>query len=69
MQKAKDFRDQTVEELETLVGEKRKALFELVNAVKFSKKAEKPHLISQTKKEIARLHTVMTEKRAEKQQG
>jgi large subunit ribosomal protein L29 len=69
MQKAKDFRDQTIDELEALLSDMRKKLFELVNAVKFNKKAEKPHLISQTKKEIARLHTVITEKRAENQQG
>lgn len=69
MTKAKEMRDQSFEELEAHLNDSRKALFELVNAVRLSKKADKPHLITQTKKEIARLHTVITEKQAANQQG
>lgn len=69
MLKSKELRDQSLEELEARLSDSRKSLFELINAVKFTKKAEKPHLIPQTKKEIARLLTVITEKRAAKQTG
>lgn len=62
MHKAKDLRDQSVEDLENLYEDSRKKLFVLRNQAKMEKKNERPHEIKQTRKDIARLLTVMTEK-------
>lgn len=62
MRKAKDFRDQTAEEVEAAYSDTRKELFHLVNEMKRTKKVEKPHLLREKKKEIARMLTVLTEK-------
>ncbi len=64
MTKAKDYRDQTIEELEAACQDARKALFTLVNQQKQTKKSEKPHLVRQKRKDIARLLTVITEKQS-----
>lgn len=69
MLKAKDLRDQTVEELEALCMDCRKSLFRLVNEAKQAKKAEKPHLIREKKKDIAKLLTVIHQKQLAKQQS
>lgn len=63
MKKAKEYRDQTIEELQSAVVDCRKELFHMVNEKKQSKKLEKPHLIQTTRKNIARLLTVMNEKK------
>ncbi|CDZ80470.1 50S ribosomal protein L29 [Candidatus Rubidus massiliensis] len=62
MSKAKDLRDLSSEELENSCQEARKELFQLVNENKMNKKTEKPHLIREKKKEIARMLTIMHEK-------
>jgi large subunit ribosomal protein L29 len=62
MKKANDFRDQTLDELDATYRDLRKTLFQLVNELRHEKKLEKPHLIRQTKKEIARLLTIVSEK-------
>lgn len=62
MKKARDFREMSSEELEAEYSEKCKELFQLRNQFKHDKKLEKPHLISHTKREIARLLTVLNEK-------
>jgi large subunit ribosomal protein L29 len=67
MLKAQDLRDQTVEELKALVTEKRRALFDLINTFKTAHKLDKPHLVRQTRKDIARLLTVLNEKQSAKQ--
>jgi len=59
MLKAKDLRDQSVEELEAQYVDSRKALFVLTNMARSAKKAEKPHLIREKRKDIARLLTVI----------
>lgn len=64
MTKASEFRDQTVEELIASCEDARKALFQLVNQNKQTKKMDKPHLIRQKRKDIARLLTVITEKQS-----
>ena len=66
MLKAKDLRDQSIEELEATQRDLTKELWELVNAAKHTKKVEKPHLINQKKKDIARLLTVINEKQLAK---
>lgn len=63
MYKAKDLRDQSLDELEAIYDESCKKLFELINLYKTQKKREKPHEIKHTRKDIARLLTIMTEKR------
>lgn len=64
MKKAKEFRDLSVEELEATYHDSRAALFQLLNEKKQSKQFEKPHRIKETKKEIARLLTVLNEKKS-----
>jgi large subunit ribosomal protein L29 len=66
MAKAKDLRDQSIDELEAAYNDTRKELFQLVNELKRTKKMEKPHLLRQKRKDIARLLTVITEKQAAK---
>ena len=62
MYKAKDLRDQSLEELEAIYDESCKKLFELVNELKSQKKREKPHEMKHVRKDIARLLTVISEK-------
>ncbi len=63
MYKAKDLRDQSVVELEAIYEDSCKKLFELNNQFRSQKKREKPHEIKHTRKDIARLLTVLTQKR------
>ena len=67
MYKAKDLRDQSIEELEAIYDESCRKLFEMVSEFKSRKKREKPHEIKHARKDIARLLTVMTEKRSQNQ--
>ena len=67
MLKAQDLRDQTIEELQALVNDKRRVLFDLINSFKTAHKLDKPHLVRQTRKDIARLLTVLNEKQSAKQ--
>jgi large subunit ribosomal protein L29 len=47
-----------------MLQEARKKLFQLNNQFRAEKKREKPHEIGHARKDIARLETVITEKRA-----
>lgn len=67
MYKAKDLRDQSIEELEAIYDDSCKKLFTLINEMKSQKKREKPHEIKHARKDIARILTVMSEKRSERQ--
>lgn len=67
MYKAKDLRDQSLDELEAIYDESCRKLFQLVNEAKSQKKREKPHEIKHARKDIARLLTVMTQKRRQNQ--
>lgn len=62
MLKAKDLRDQSVEELQAAHGDLRKELYALVNEYKLSQKLEKPHLLREKRRDIARVLTVLNEK-------
>ncbi|NGX41766.1 MAG: 50S ribosomal protein L29 [Chlamydiae bacterium] len=62
MLKAKDLRDQSIEELEATVIETKNELFEIKNEMKQAKKLEKPHLLREKKKDIAKLKTIICEK-------
>jgi len=63
MSKAKEYRDQSLEELEANYQAHCKELFELNHAFRYQKKKEKPHEHKLARKNIARLLTVITEKR------
>jgi large subunit ribosomal protein L29 len=63
MAKARDYRDQSSEELEASYEDIRKELFQLKNETRRSKKVDKPHLFRQKRKDLARLLTVINEKR------
>lgn len=63
MYKAKDLRDQSLQELDAMLQEARKKLFQLTNQFRAEKKREKPHEIRHARKDIARLETVLTEKK------
>lgn len=65
MRKAKDLRDQSLVELEATRDSLRKELFELYNDNRRAKKNEQPHRPKQIKKDIARVLTVMHEKKNE----
>jgi large subunit ribosomal protein L29 len=60
--KASEFRDQSVDELNALLKEKRKERFKLINQREKEKKMDKPHLPRAVRKDIARILTVLTEK-------
>jgi large subunit ribosomal protein L29 len=66
MYKAKELRDQSLEELEANYDESCRKLFELRGEAKVRKKNDQPHRIKHARKDIARLLTVMTEKRRQK---
>lgn len=63
MSKAKELRDQSVEELEAALEVSHKKLFDLRNYLKNEKKGDKRAEIKNTRKDVARLLTVLTEKR------
>ena len=67
MYKAKDLRDQSIEELEAIYDESCKKLFVLRNELKSQKKHEKPHEIKHVRKDIARVLTVISQKRSGRQ--
>lgn len=60
--KTEELRNQSVEELKALHRDACRSLFDLVNAVRSTKKSEKPHLIFHKKKDIARILTILREK-------
>lgn len=62
MTKAIELRDKSPEELEAMLADVRKELFQLTNAAKQTKKPEDPGTMRQMKKEIARILTVIKEK-------
>lgn len=62
MKKARELRDLSIDELQANYQDIKKELFQLVNEGRVSKKTDKPHLIQQKKKEIARMLTIMHEK-------
>lgn len=61
MEKTKDLRDLSKEELKNKEGILYKELFHL-NQQRYSGRVEKPHLFKQVKKGIARIKTVLSEK-------
>jgi large subunit ribosomal protein L29 len=64
--KARDLKDQSIEELEATLRDTNKQLFDLINQFKAQRKREKPHEIRHAKKNIARLKTIITQKQSQK---
>ena len=62
MAKAKDFRDQSIEELKALYQDLSKELFQMRNEMKITRKMESPHLVCIKKKDRARVMTVLRAK-------
>lgn len=65
MLKAKDLRTEDVSELEAMLDDLHKELFALKSELKVNRKLEKPHLVKEKRHDIARILTVLTEKRKE----
>ena len=63
--KAETFRDQTSEQLQIAHEDLCKELYNLRNERRETGKMEKPHLLKARRKDIARVLTVMVEKRRE----
>ena len=64
MLKASNLRDMSVEELQGILGDLAKEVYNLVNEMKHANKPEKPHLLRQKRKEKARLLTILHEKQS-----
>lgn len=64
MTKAQEFRDQTVEELEALYNDYSKELFQMRN--KTREELKKPDQIFKKRKDIARILTIINEKKKDK---
>ena len=62
MKKAKELRDQPIEELKAIYQDLSKELFQMRNEMKVTRKAEKSHLIRIKKKDRARVMTILHEK-------
>ncbi len=62
MHKAKDLRDQSVEELLALEEDLSKESYHLKSELRVNRKLEKPHLLIQNKKDRARVLTILREK-------
>lgn len=63
MKKAKDLRDQSIEELEAHLLDLDKERFHLVNEYQLNKKVEQPHRLRAQRRDKARVLTVLNEKR------
>ena len=61
--KAKELRDLSIEELELKQTEFRKEIYALLNEFKMSKNSEGAHRIPQLRRDIARILTVLNEKK------
>ncbi len=63
MLKAKDLRNEAIEELQAMVQEISREIYELRNELRISRKLEKPHLLVSKKKDRARILTIISEKK------
>lgn len=62
MAKAKELRDQTIEELKAIYQDLSKELFQMRNEMKVARKIEKSHLVRAKKIDRARVMTILREK-------
>lgn len=63
MKEAKDLRNHSLQELEGLYEDSCRLLFDLRNKFKVKKEQDRPHEVRHARKDIARILTIMTEKR------
>jgi large subunit ribosomal protein L29 len=62
MDRMKEFRDQSVDELQALHLDLSKEIFEIRNEIRTTQKVDKPHLIKKKKKDRARVLTLLNQK-------
>jgi large subunit ribosomal protein L29 len=62
MLKAKELKEQSVEELKVLCGDLSKEIYGLKNELRTTRKLEKPHLLREKKRDKARVMTVLRQK-------
>lgn len=67
--KMKDIREKQEAELISLEEELRRDLFELLNEKRINRSLEKPHLIRQTRRSIAKIKTFLNEKKTTSEGG
>lgn len=67
--KAQELRDLKIEQIETLIDDLSKEIFELRNELALSKKLDQPHLICQKRKTRARAKTILEQKRKQTSVG
>ena len=65
MTKAKELRQQSDEELNTLSEGKRSKIYQLRNALANKDKEVQPHAIRQERKDVARIATILRERQTE----
>jgi large subunit ribosomal protein L29 len=64
-----EIRNLDEEQLETFIEDLKKEIFELKNQLAMTRKLEKPHLIKEKRRDIARALMVLAEKRREGKSG
>ncbi|NGX46798.1 MAG: 50S ribosomal protein L29 [Chlamydiae bacterium] len=62
MDRMKEFKDQSVEELKALFRDLSKDIFELKNEISMTRKIDKPHLLGEKKRDRARVLTLLSQK-------
>ncbi len=62
MDRLKEFRDQSVEELRAIYHDLSRDLFNLKNEISTTRKIEKPHLLRKKKRDRARVLTLISQK-------
>jgi large subunit ribosomal protein L29 len=62
MDKMKQFRDQSLEELRAMFHDLSKSIFQMRNEISTTRKIEKPHLLRKKKKDRARILTMLNRK-------
>lgn len=63
--KKKELKDQSIPEMQAQVHDLNREIFQLRNELATQRKLEKPHLIKEKRKNVARLLTIMTQKQKE----
>ena len=68
MSHIKEMRDLTKEQLETMIEDLNRDIYELKNQLSSARKLEKPHLLKEKKKDRARAMFILAEKTEVKKQ-
>lgn len=63
MTKAKELRDQTDQQLQILIEDSQKDIFEMRNQIAVNRKIDHSHLIREKRKDIARAKTLIAERK------